>query len=86
MANFARNNFTVKLKTFDCIVLTDFQHTKLHPGLFLSNAQDFANFSLDIHAGYSYNIKPNLVSVDTEGAIESVSINGVSVLSGCKFR
>ena len=26
----ARNNFTVKLQTYNCIVLTDFQHTKLY--------------------------------------------------------
>ena len=26
-----RSNFTVKLKTYDCIELTDLQHTELHP-------------------------------------------------------
>ena len=26
-----RNNFSVKQKTYDCVVLTDFQHTKLYP-------------------------------------------------------
>ena len=26
-----RNNFTVKLKTYNCTVFTDFQHTKLYP-------------------------------------------------------
>ena len=47
----------VKLKTYNCIVFTDFQHTKLYPfrpfqnlslGFILKIFLKFANFSLDI--------------------------------------
>ena len=49
-----------KLKTYNCIVFTYFNHTKLSPflksqppsGFFLKDSQNFANFSLDILIKY----------------------------------
>ena len=61
-----RHYHTFRLTTYNCIVLTDFQHTKFFPfqslgfiiKIFLKYSKNFADFSLDIHVKFSYYLIP----------------------------
>ena len=57
--------YTVKLKTYNCIVFTDFQHTKLYPFQNLSVGfifKIFLNFR-KFHPRYSYKKRVFLIIV-----------------------